>query len=118
MNKWFLLAGAIVCEVVSSLSLKAALSQPLLYIVVVLGYSAAFLFLAMVLRRGMPLGVAYGIWGAMGVAATAVLSYFIFHEPLTGMMGVGLTLVIAGVLVVDLGSHHAGGAEAQQDGAA
>ena len=105
MLKWLLLAGAIVTEVAGSLSLKAALEQPLLYQVVFLGYGVAFVLLTLVLRAGIPIGVAYGIWGATGVALTASLAALLFGEPLTPLMLGGIVLVIAGVLCVELGSH-------------
>lgn len=104
---WLLLAGAIVTEVTGSLSLKAALEHPPFYVVVALGYGAAFLLLALVLRAGMPIGVAYGIWGACGVALTALLSAVIFGEPLTPLMILGMALVIVGVLCVEIGSGRA-----------
>lgn len=107
MVKWVLLGGAISFEVAGSLSLKGALEHPLLYIVVVVGYLAAFTLLTFVLRAGMPVGVAYGIWGALGVALTALLSAAIFGEPLTPLMLAGMGLVIAGVLCVQLGAGHA-----------
>jgi len=75
--------------------------------VVLIGYVASFVLLAFVLRQGMGLGVAYGIWGALGVALTAVMSTLLFDEAFTGLMGVGIVLVIAGVLVVELGAHEA-----------
>jgi small multidrug resistance pump len=103
--KWILLAGAIVSEVTASLSLKAALEQPVFFVIVVVGYVAAFVLLAAVLRRGMALGVAYGVWAALGVAATALLSAALFGESLTPIMLAGIGLVIAGVLCVELGSH-------------
>lgn len=107
MTTWILLACAIASEVTASLSLKAALDRPSLYAAVAVGYVVSFALLAVVLRRGMALGVAYGIWGALGVASTALLSAAIFDEPLTALMGVGLALIIAGVLVVELGSQAA-----------
>lgn len=107
MRKWLLLAAAISCEVTASLSLKGALDAPALYAVVVAGYLASFVFLALVLRAGLPLGVAYGIWGALGVALTALLSALLFAEPLTALMGAGMVLIIGGVLLVELGSQRA-----------
>ncbi|MFI5427499.1 DMT family transporter [Aeromicrobium sp. UC242_57] len=107
MTTWLLLAGAIASEVTASLSLKGALDHPLLYIVVAVGFITAFVFLSLVLRRGMALGVAYGIWGAMGVASTSILSAVIYDEPFTGLMGVGIILIIAGVLTVELGAQAA-----------
>ena len=104
---WLLLAGAILSEVTASLSLKAALTHPALYALVVAGYLASFSLLAVVLRRGMPLGVAYGVWGASGVVLTALLSTLLFAEPFTALMGIGIVLVAAGVMVVELGSQRA-----------
>lgn len=105
--KWLLLAGAIASEVSASLSLKAAMENPVLFVVVGVGYVAAFSFLSGVLRRGLALGVAYGIWAAMGVALTALLAAVIFDEPLTLLMLAGIALVIGGVMCVELGSHKA-----------
>lgn len=104
---WLLLAAAIGLEVTASLSLKAALDAPGLYAVVVVGYVGSFACLAGVLRAGLPLGVAYGIWGATGVALTATLSTLLFHEPFTPLMGVGIALIIGGVLLVEVGSQRA-----------
>lgn len=112
MTTWLLLAAAILCEVTASLSLKAALDQPVLYLVVAVGFGAAFALLAAVLRRGMGIGVAYGIWAATGVALTSTLSSVIYGEPFTSLMGVGIVLIISGVLLVELGSRPGGDAPA------
>jgi small multidrug resistance pump len=101
---WLLLILAISSEVAATLSLKASATAPALYVVVVLGYVASFVFLALVLRRGFGLGVAYGIWGATGVALTAVLSAILFGEALTTVMILGLACIIAGVVLVEAGS--------------
>lgn len=111
MNPWYLLVGAILTEVAGSLSLKAALDNPAWYIVVVAGYVTAFSLLSLVLKRGMVLGVAYGIWGASGVALTAILSALLFGEPMSGVMMAGIVLIILGVLTIELGSHQAAEAE-------
>lgn len=104
---WMFLIGAILAEVTGSLSLKGALDTPALYVLVAVGYIGAFAFLSLVLRTGMALGVAYGIWGASGVALTAIMSLIIFGEPLTLLMGIGIALVIGGVLCVELGAQAA-----------
>lgn len=104
MKKWLLLAGAIVSEVTASLALQAAQDHPAWYVVVGVGYVAAFSLLGLVLRQGMALGVAYGIWGAMGVALTAIFAAIIFGQPLTLIMILGLVLIIGGVLTVEMGS--------------
>ncbi|NMO01802.1 QacE family quaternary ammonium compound efflux SMR transporter [Gordonia sp. TBRC 11910] len=101
---WLLLGTAIASEVAASLSLKGSASTPALYAVVVVGYVSSFVLLAQVLKRGMALGVAYGVWGAAGVAATAIAAALIFDEALTAMMGVGLALIVAGVIMIQSGS--------------
>lgn len=106
MSPWLLLAGAIVCEVTGTLSLKRALDHPALYTVVVAGYVAAFFLLTFTLKQGLGIGVTYGIWAACGVALTAVASKVFFSEPLTDVMMVGIVLIIAGVLLVELGATH------------
>lgn len=107
MITWLLLLAAIVAEVTATLSLRAALDDPALYIVVVAGYVTTFVLLAQVLRRGTGLGVAYGIWGAFGVTLTAILAAIVFGEELNAVMGAGIGLVATGVLVVELGAQRA-----------
>ena len=103
--KWVLLGAAIIAEVSGSLSLKAAGEQPLWYGWVVIGYGSAFFFLDRVLRGGMALGVAYGIWAAAGVALTAVFAALIFGEAFTALIALGIAFIMGGVLLVELGSH-------------
>ncbi|WP_163699443.1 DMT family transporter [Mycolicibacterium sarraceniae] len=104
MRKWALLLCAICVEVTATLSLRASQDHRLWLVVVVIGYLASFYFLALVLRAGMPIGVAYGVWGALGTAATAVLAAVIFGDPFTMPIVIGIGLIIAGVLLVELGS--------------
>ncbi len=106
MTAWLALAGAIGSEVVATLSLRvAALGRRRWYAVVVTGYLTAFALLSVSLAHGMPLGIAYGVWTATGVAVTAVASRVLFDEPLTPLMGAGIVLIGSGVLLVELGGH-------------
>lgn len=107
MKRWLFLAVAIALEVTGSLSLKAALGSPGFYALVVAGYTGAFCALFLSLRNGMSLGVGYGIWGASGVALTAVMSFALFNEPLTVMMSIGIAVIVVGVLLVEFGSQAA-----------
>lgn len=98
------LVVAIITEVAGSISLRGALEHPWLYAVVALAFLTAFGLLSFVLRAGIGIGVAYGIWGASGVALTAVASMLIFAEPVTPLMWAGIGLIIAGVVCIELGS--------------
>jgi small multidrug resistance protein len=101
---WGALLCAVVSEVSATLALKKALEVPEYYTVVLIGYALSFVFLSLVLRLGMALGVAYGIWGALGVALTSVLSVVLFGEPINITAVVGISFIVLGVLLVELGS--------------
>ena len=107
MQRWALLIGAILTEVTGTLALRAFQDQRWWLVVVVAGYTASFYLLTKVLRAGVPVGVAYGIWGACGTAITAVLASVIFGDPFTATVVIGIGLIIAGVLMVEFGSHPA-----------
>jgi small multidrug resistance pump len=105
--EWGFLAGAIVTEVCGTLALRAAVTgSKLWYLVVGAGYLSAFSLLSLTLSVGMPLGIAYGVWAAAGVALTAVASRFLFKEPLTWIMAAGIALIMGGVLLVEVGAGH------------
>lgn len=108
---WIFLVGAILFEVAGTLSLRMAVSAKKSkkfgwYVAVGAGYLLAFTSLSVTLASGMALGVAYGIWAAAGVALTAVLSRFLFKEPFTWLMGLGIILIVGGVLLIELGAAH------------
>ena len=98
------LAAAIAMELSATLSLKVATAgRRGWYAVVVLGYLGAFVMLSLTLEAGLGLGVAYGIWSAVGVALTAVASYVLFGEPFTRLTALGIVLIVGGVLLLELG---------------
>ncbi|MHA6619356.1 DMT family transporter [Pseudonocardia sp. DLS-67] len=105
---WLFLAGAIVTEVIATTALKISegFSRPVPSIIVVVGYIAAFGLLSQALVRGLAIGVAYGVWAALGVALVAVVGAAFFGEGLTAVQIGGIALVIAGVLALELGAAH------------
>lgn len=101
------LAVAVLAEVAATLSLRmAALGRTRWYVAVVLGYVLAFGMLSVTLAAGVPLGIAYGVWAACGVALTALLGRLLFRDPLNRVMLGGLALIMIGVLLVEFGSAH------------
>lgn len=105
--EWVFLVGAILTEVTATLSLRSAVGgRRWLYVVVAAGYLSAFTLLSLSLGAGMPLGIAYGIWAAAGVALTAVASTLIFKEPFSVLMAIGIALIMGGVLLVEVGAVH------------
>lgn len=105
--QWVFLATAIVLEVTGTLALRMATTgRRIWFVVVATGYLGAFAALTVTLSAGLGIGVAYGIWAAAGVALTAIASHFLFDEPLTPLMGMGIVLIVAGVLLVEVGAGH------------
>lgn len=103
-----LLGCAILLEVAGTVSMRLSdgLTRVVPSIVVVVGYLGAFVLLAQVLKLGMPLGVAYGIWAAAGVALVAVIGAVFLGDGLTGVQIGGIVLVIGGVLALEMGAAH------------
>lgn len=103
---WLLLAGAIITEVAATMSLRASegLRKKRWIAPVAVFYLTAFSLLTITLAEGMPVGIAYGIWAASGVALTAICARIFFKERLTWRMVVGIALIAVGVLVIELGA--------------
>lgn len=109
MLGYIFLAIAIVTEVVATTFLKFTSGDNpkwWAFAIVVVGYVASFVALSQSLSRGVPLGVAYAIWSAVGVAAIAVISWVFFRESLTWVQILGLVLLIGGVGLLELGGRH------------
>lgn len=100
---------AIVAEVIATSSLKASESFTRLWpsVVTVGGYVIAFYFLTLVLRT-MPTGIAYAIWSGVGIVLISAVGWIVFKQKLDLPAMLGLALIIAGVLVVNLFSKTVG----------
>ena len=103
MKHWLFLCIAIVAEVTATSALKASEGFSRLWpsAVVVLGYGVAFYFLSLTLRT-VPVGVAYAIWSGLGVVLVALLSWWLFGQKLDLAALLGMGLIVAGVLVMNL----------------
>ncbi|MFN3985544.1 MAG: DMT family transporter [Rhodocyclaceae bacterium] len=101
--QWLFLGIAIVAEVIATSALKAAdgFSRVGPSVVVVIGYAIAFLFLSLTLRT-IPVGVAYAIWSGAGVALITLVAWLLYGQRLDGPALVGLGLIVAGVVVLNV----------------
>lgn len=103
MNGLTYLILAIISEVIATTVLKASDGFSRLYpsIVVVVGYCFSFWALSQVVKV-MPLGIAYAIWNGLGIVLVSVAAVFVYQQKLDLPAIVGMTLIIAGVLVINL----------------
>lgn len=100
---WIYLAVAIVSEVIGTAALKAAqgFTRGVPTLLVVTGYGISFYFLSLVLRT-IPLGVSYAIWSGVGIALVTLTGWFIYDQRLDLPTFLGIGLIIAGVIVINV----------------
>lgn len=103
MSGFIYLAMAIVAEVIATTMLKASEGFTRLWpsLVVVVGYAVAFWGLSMVVKT-MPLGIVYAIWSGMGIVLVSIAAVFVYQQKLDLPAVIGMVLIIAGVLVINL----------------
>lgn len=97
------LAIAILAEVIATSALKSTEGFTRLApsAVVVLGYGIAFYCLAITLKT-VPVGVAYAIWSGAGIALVTLIAWIFYGQKLDLAAFIGIGLIVAGVVVLQL----------------
>lgn len=62
---------------------------------------AAFVLLSFVVRY-IPLGVAYSVWGGLGVLGTVMLDRLLFNSRLGKQGMIGVVFIVAGIVAMQL----------------
>ena len=103
--KYVFLIGAIVAEVVGALATKqsSGFTKPLPSVFAVFSIVGAYFLFSLCLKNGMQIGIAYGIWAALGITLLALIGVFFFKESLNSVQVIGMILIVAGVLAIELG---------------
>ncbi|WP_327356981.1 DMT family transporter [Streptomyces sp. NBC_01304] len=102
-----LLAAAIAAEVAGTTAMKYSEGFSRLWpsLGTVAGYLLAFTLLAQTLKS-MQVGTAYAIWAGVGTAAVAAIGMLFLGESMGAAKLAGIVLVIAGVILLNLGGAH------------
>ena len=97
------LLAAIVLEVIGTTFLqKSEQFTKLVPTLVMAGcYVGAFYFLSLCLKT-IPVGLAYAIWSGLGIVLISLIGWRVFGQALDLPAMIGLALIIAGVMVVNL----------------
>lgn len=103
------LIGAIGLEVVGTSLLQRSeqFTRLLPTVGMALCYLASFYLLSLSLRV-LPLGIAYAIWSALGIVLVATIGLVVFGQKLDLPSVIGLILIVAGVVVINLFSRSVG----------
>jgi len=99
---------AIFTEVAATSLLKSTEGFTRLWptVICLAGYAASFLFLAWSIARGMQTDVAYALWSAIGTAAIVAIAVLFLNSPLSVAKVVGVGLIIAGVVTLNVAGAH------------
>ncbi|MEY8709257.1 DMT family transporter [Mangrovibacter phragmitis] len=103
---WFYLSIAIISEVIATSALKMSDSFTRLWpsLVTILGYGVAFYFLAVSMRT-LPIGIIYAVWSGTGIVLIGIVGWLYLGQKLDLPAMLGMGLIIAGVMVINLFSH-------------
>lgn len=98
-----LLAAAICAEVVATTALARSDSFTRLWpsVLTVVGYALAFYFLSWPIRV-LPTGVIYAIWSGLGIVLITAVAWLWAGERLDAAALLGLGLIVAGVVVINV----------------
>lgn len=105
MKQYLFLVLAIIFEVAWAILLKYTENFTRLWptVATITTYLAALYFLNLTVRT-MPVGIAYAIWAGTGMVLIALLGVVVLKQHLDLPAIIGLLLIVAGVLVLNLGS--------------
>ena len=100
---WLYLTIAIMAEIFATSMLKYSAEFTKLWpsLGVIAGYTLAFFMLTLTLRA-IPIGIAYAIWASMGIVLITLIGWLFLDEKLDLPAIIGITLIISGVLVMNL----------------
>ena len=104
MNSPYLYLGiAILAEVAGTSFLKASFGFTRLWpsVGTMVGYGISFYFLALTLNS-IPTGIAYAIWSGAGIILISIVGWNVIDQVLDGPALLGMALIVAGVLVINL----------------
>lgn len=100
--KYLFLTLAIVFELIGTSFMQASngFSKTLPTVLTIVAYTVCFFFFSQALKS-IPLGIAYAIWGGLGIVLSAVISVVIFKQSLDTPAILGIVLIVAGVFVMN-----------------
>lgn len=103
--KHLFLFAAIISEVIGDTATKQSngFTKLIPSVIAILGVAGAYCLLSLSLKQGMSLGVANGIWAALGIILVAVIDVILLKEHLSYIQITGVVLIIGGVLALELG---------------
>lgn len=109
MKNFFFLGIAIIFEIIATSALKKSeeFTKLIPSIITILGYCGAFYFLSFAIRT-IPIGIAYAVWSGVGIVLITIIGALFFKQIPDLPAIIGLSLIIIGVIVINLFSKTTG----------
>lgn len=63
--------------------------------------AASFYFLSLALK-GIPIGIAYAIWSAVGIVLISIVGYLAYKQSLDFPAILGMTFIVIGVVIINI----------------
>ncbi|MDX2374853.1 multidrug efflux SMR transporter [Psychrobacter sp. PP-21] len=94
---------AIIFEVIGTTFLMKSEQFTRLVPTIMMGalYTVSFYLLAQTLKT-IPLGIAYALWGGLGIVLTSLVGVVLFKQTLDTAAVVGIAMIVGGVVVMNL----------------
>lgn len=100
----------VVCEIIGTSALLASAQFTRLgpSLLVAVFYGCAIVGLAFTFKV-IPMGIAYAIWSGLGIVLISVVGWAVFGQRLDGPAIIGLSMIVGGVVIVNLFSKSVSG---------
>lgn len=108
-KSYIFLILAIMTETIGTSALQASQQFSRLWpsVIVVVSYALSFYLLALALKT-IPVGIAYAIWSGVGIVCIAFIGYVVFRQTLDTPAILGISLIIAGIIIMQVFSKTTG----------
>ncbi|ALI54585.1 DMT family transporter [Celeribacter marinus] len=107
--QYIFLVLAIVFEVIGTTAMAASqqFTKIVPVVILVVSYGLAFYFLSVTLKT-LPVGIAYAMWSGLGIVFISLVGYVAIGQKLDFAAVIGMSMIIGGVIVIQLFSKSAG----------
>lgn len=97
---------AVIAETIGTASLQASQQFTRVgpSIVFIIAYGLSFYLMALTLKY-MPVSIVYAIWSGLGIVLIGIIGWVVFKQTLDFAAILGISLIIGGVVVINLFSN-------------
>lgn len=88
------------------MKMSEGFTHPMFGLATAVCYVISFVLLTLALKH-LSLGMACGIWGAIGTLLTTLVGVIVWDDPFSVIVGIGMVAVVAGITLLSKGTQEA-----------